>query len=235
MSLGEKLVALWKFRGLFLESLGYSLLIALGAIIIGFIIGVIVAVIKIAPKDSIIAKILDKIANLYITVIRGTPTLVQLLIMYSSILVVFKKADTNLIVPIIAFGINSGAYMAEIIRSGIESIDKGQMEAGRSVGLSWKATMLKIIIPQAIKVVVPTIFNEIIVLIKETSVVSVIALMVGGTQKFDLLGIAEKLGLANPGLYTTFLYTVAIMYLVIVILLTFIQRRIERGLKKNER
>lgn len=235
MTLLEKLGRLWSLRGLFLESLGYSLIIALGSLIIGLVIGIIVAVIKIAPKNSFAMKILDKIAGIYITVIRGTPTLVQLLIMYSSILVAFKSMDTNLIVPIVSFGINSGAYMAEIIRAGIQSVDSGQMEAGRSVGLSWITTMRKIIIPQAIKVVIPTMFNEIITLVKETSVVSTIALMVGGKQKYDLLGIADKLGLSNAGCYTVFLFAAAAMYLIVVMLLTCLQKFIERKLTKNER
>lgn len=235
MTFLEKLGRLWDLRGLFLESLGYSLIIAFSALLLGFVIGVIVAIVKIAPKNSIIMKILDKIAGIYITVIRGTPTLVQLLIMYSSVLVVFKSMGTNLIVPIASFGINSGAYMAEIIRSGIQSVDSGQMEAGRSVGLSWITTMRKIIIPQAIKVVIPTIFNEIIMLVKETSVVSYIVLMVGGKQKYDLLGIADKLGLSNPACYTLFLFAVAAMYLVIVMILTCVQKFIERKLTKNER
>lgn len=235
MSFWEKISKLWDLRGLFFESLGYSLLIAFGAVLLGFVIGVILAVIRIAPKNNPVMKALDAIAKLYITVIRGTPTLVQLLILYSSVLVVFKSMRTNLLVPIIAFGINSGAYMAEIIRSGINSVDKGQMEAGRSVGLSWLTTMRKIIIPQAIKIVVPTIFNEIIILVKETSVVSYIVLKVNGAQKWDLLGIAEKLGLATPACYLLFLFAAAFLYLAVVLLLTFLQRKIERRLKRNER
>lgn len=235
MSFGEIISYIWSVRGLVLESLGISLLIAFGAIVIGFIIGVVLAVIRIAPKRSLIMKILDKIAQLYITVIRGTPTMVQLLIMYSSIMVGFKYLETNILVPIFAFGINSGAYMAEIIRSGINSVDAGQMEAGRSVGLSWVTTMRKVIIPQAIKVVIPTIFNEIIILVKETSVVSVIALRIGGVQKWDLLGLTSKMAVAKPATYNAFLYTAAALYLIIVLLLTFVQKRIEKGLQKNER
>lgn len=231
----DKIEKLWSLRGLFLESLGYSLLIALAAVLLGFIIGVILAVIRIAPKRNVVIKFLDKIAEIYITIIRGTPTLVQLLILYNSVLVFFKSLDTNLLVPIIAFGINSGAYMAEIIRSGITSVDKGQMEAGRSVGLSWITTMRKIVIPQAIKIVVPTIFNEIIMLVKETSVVSYIVLRVNNKQKYDLLGMAEKQGLATPACYLAFLFAAALMYLAVVLLLTFIQHTIERSLKKNER
>ena len=220
---------------MFLESLGYSLLIALGAVILGFIIGVILAVIRISPKTNPVIKFLDKIAVLYITVIRGTPTLVQLLILYNSVLVVFKSMSTNILVPIIAFGINSGAYMAEIIRSGIMSVDIGQMEAGRALGLSWITTMRRVIIPQAIKIVVPTIFNEIIILVKETSVVSYIVLKINSKQKYDLLGMAEKQGLATPACYLVFLLSAAVLYLAIVMLLTFAQHLIERRLKKNER
>lgn len=235
MSFGDKLAYIWETRGLLLESLGISLIIAFGAVVLGFIIGVILAMIRIAPKNNFIVKILDKFAQLYITVIRGTPTMVQLLIMYSSILVVFKYMETNLLVPIIAFGVNSGAYMAEIIRSGINSIDRGQIEAGRSVGLTWITTMRKIVIPQAIKVVVPTIFNEIIILVKETSVVSFIVVRVGGMQKWDLMGLVSKMANAKPAVYTTYLYVAALMYLVIVLLLTFLQKRIEKRMKKNER
>ena len=234
MSFGDKIAYIWETRGLLFESLGISLLIAFGAVVIGFIIGVILAVIRIAPKNNPVIKVLDKFAQLYIAVIRGTPTMVQLLIMYSSILVVFKFMDTNLLVPIIAFGINSGAYMAEIIRSGINSVDKGQIEAGRSVGLSWTTTMRKIVIPQAIKVVIPTIFNEIIILVKETSVVSFIALRIGGMQKWDLMGLVSKMANAKPAVYNTFLYTAAIMYLVIVLLLTLLQKFLEKRMKKNE-
>ena len=111
MSFADKLAYAWGLRGLLFESLGISLLIAFGAVVLGFIIGVILAVIRIAPKTNPVIKVLDGFAQTYITVIRGTPTMVQLLIMYSSILVVFKYVDTNLLVPIIAFGINSGAYM----------------------------------------------------------------------------------------------------------------------------
>ena len=167
MSFKEIVQYIWGVRGLVLQSLGISLLIAVGALLIGFVIGIVLAVIRIAPKTNVFTKFLDKLAQLYITVIRGTPTMVQLLIMYSSIMVAFKYLETNILVPIVAFGINSGAYMAEIIRSGINSVDIGQIEAGRSLGLPWVTTMRKVVIPQAIKVVVPTIFNEIIILLKK--------------------------------------------------------------------
>lgn len=235
MKFNEQLQYIFEVRGLLFEGLVISLLIAFCALIMGFIIGVLLSMIKIAPKTNFIIKILDKCADIYIAVIRGTPMLVQLLIMYGVILVSFKSSDTNLIVPIISFGINSGAYMAEIIRSGITSIDAGQMEAGRSLGLNWRTTMFTVVIPQAIKVVVPTIFNEIIILVKETSVVCYIALRVGGRQVRDLLGIAEKLGLAEPGCYMILIFTVALMYLVVVLLLTFVQKIIEKRLSASDR
>ena len=235
MSISDKLKYVWSVRDLLYDALGISLLIAFVACVIGFAIGVILAMIKIAPKNNIVMKALDKIVDLYVAIIRGTPMLVQLLIMYSFILVDLKKEDTNLIVPILSFGLNSGAYMTEIIRSGINSVDKGQMEAGRSLGMSWIRTMFTIVIPQAIKVVIPTIFNEIIILVKETSIVSYIVIRVNGKQARDLLGIAEKLGLAKPACYMTLLFTVAIIYLAIVLILTFIQKAIERRMAKNER
>ncbi len=234
MTLIEQIKAVFELRDFLYKGLGISLLIAFSAVLMGFIIGVIMAMIKISPKNNFFIKILDKFADFYITVIRGTPMLVQLLIMSGVILVSFEFKPTNIIVPIIAFGINSGAYMAEIIRSGISSIDKGQMEAGRSLGLSWTTTMLKIIIPQAIKVVIPTIFNEIISLVKETSVVAYIALRINGEQVWDLLGYAENMGLYNAPIYMALIFTVAIIFLVVVLLLTFIQKLIERRLSRNE-
>ena len=235
MTLIEQIKAVFELRDFLYKGLGISLLIAFSAVVMGFIIGVIMAMIKISPKNNIIIKILDKFADLYITIIRGTPMLVQLLIMSGVILVSFEFKPTNLAVPILAFGINSGAYMAEIIRSGINSVDKGQMEAGRSLGLSWTTTMFKIVIPQAIKVIIPTIFNEIISLVKETSVVAYIALRVNGEQVWDLLGYAENMGLYNAPIYMALIFTVAIIFLIVVMILTLIQKLIERRLSKNER
>lgn len=235
MTLIEQIKAVFELRDFLFKGLGISLFIAFSAVVMGFIIGVIMAMIKISPKNNFLIKILDKFADLYITIIRGTPMLVQLLIMSGVILVSFEFKPTNIIVPILAFGINSGAYMAEIIRSGISSIDKGQMEAGRSLGLSWTTTMFKIIIPQAIKVVIPTIFNEIISLVKETSVVAYIALRINGEQVWDLLGYAENIGLYNAPIYMALIFTVAIIFLIVVLLLTFIQKLIERRLSRNER
>ena len=235
MSFSEQLKLVFEYKKLIFASLGYSLLIALIAVLIGFVIGVVCAAIKIAPKNNIFVKIIDKIVDVYVTVIRGTPMLVQLIIMYSIILVDFKYSNNNLIVPIISFGINSGAYMTEIIRSGINAVDKGQMEAGRSLGMSWSTTMFKVVVPQAIKVVIPTIFNEIIILVKETSVVSFIALQSGGKQIYDLFGIVSKIQMLEPACYNATLVVIAVIYLVIVLILTVIQKLLERRFKRNER
>lgn len=235
MSFGEQLTLVWNYRGSILESLCYSLLIAFVAVVIGFVIGVVIAAIKIAPKNNLVLKILDKVCDVYVTVIRGTPMLVQLILMYGVILVSFKYGTNNLLVPILSFGINSGAYMAEIIRSGISSVDKGQLEAGRSLGLTWISTMIHIVIPQAIKVVIPTIFNEIIILVKETSVVSVIVLKVGGKQVFDLFGMIAKIQRSSPACYVATIIVIAVIYLAIVMILTLIQKLIERKMAKNER
>lgn len=234
MNLIDKINIVWGFRDSVFQGLGITLLIALGAVIIGFLIGVLCAVVKIAPKNNIFIKILDKVAGVYITVIRGTPTLLQLLLMCNAIMVTAYKASTNIIVPIIAFGVNSGAYMAEIIRSGINSVDKGQMEAGRSLGLGWGTTMIKVVIPQAIKTVVPAIFNEIIVLVKETSVVCYVAITVGGKQVRDLLGYADKFG-TMTSYYMEFIIAAAIIYLAVVMILTLVQKLIEKRMKKDER
>ncbi len=235
MTLIDQIKAVFELRDFLYKGLGISLLIAFSAVIMGFAIGVIMAMIKIAPKNNIIFKILDKIADIYITIIRGTPMLVQLLIMSGVILVAYEFRPTNIIVPILTFGINSGAYMAEIIRGGINSVDKGQMEAGRSLGFGWTTTMFKIVIPQSIKVIIPTIFNEIISLVKETSVVAYIALRINGEQVWDLLGYAENMGLYNAPIYMALIFTVALIFLVVVMILTLIQKLIERRLSKNER
>ena len=211
-----------------------TLMIAGAAIVIGLIIGIVCASIRIAPKTNIVIRILDKIVGLYITIIRGTPTLLQLLIIANVILITIYNTNANIFVPMFAFGINSGAYMAEIFRSGFKSVDKGQLEAGRSLGLSWFATTRKIIIPQAVKNVIPTIFNEVIILVKETSVVSYIFMAIGGDQVWDLLGIADKRG-TSTGQYMAYIITAAIIYLAVVLLLTLVQKIIERRFSISDR
>ena len=225
---------LWSYRGMFGNALLVTLLIAVAAIAIGLVIGLICASVRVAPKTNIVIRIADKIVGLYIMIIRGTPTLLQLLISANVIMLPIYNAGTNILVPMVAFGINSGAYMAEIFRSGFNSVDRGQLEAGRSLGLSWLTTTTRIIIPQAVKTIIPTIFNEIIILVKETSVVSYVAIFIGGIQVYDLLGMADKQGLST-GEYLAFLVTAALIYLVVVLVLTLIQKIIERRFGRSDR
>ena len=192
--------------------------------ILGIIIGFIVAVIRSTADHTGKWKIANCLCKIYLTVIRGTPVVVQLMIIY---FVIFSSLDVSkVLVGIIAFGINSGAYVAEIIRSGIMSIDKGQMEAGRSLGLSYSKVMLLVILPQAFKNVLPALGNEFIVLLKETSVAGYIALQ-DLTKGGDII---------RSQTYDAFmpLIAVALIYLAVVILFTKLLGILEKGLKRNE-
>lgn len=170
-------------------------------------------------------KFLNAICNIYLTVIRGTPTMVQLLIMYY---VIFASSNLNkVVVAFLAFGINSGAYVAEIVRSGIMSIDRGQLEAGRSLGFSYASTMWYIIMPQAFKNVLPALANEFIVLLKETSICGYIGLM-DLTRGGDII---------RSRTYNAFmpLLAVALIYLILVMILSALVRQLERRLRSSER
>jgi His/Glu/Gln/Arg/opine family amino acid ABC transporter permease subunit len=208
----------------YLHGLKITLLISFFAIILGILIGVLVAVFKVAAVNYKM-KWLSKICNIYINVIRGTPLMVQLLIIYN---LIFTSRNANqLVIGSVCFGINSGAYVAEIIRAGIESIDKGQMEAGRSLGLSYVQTMVKIILPQAVKNILPALGNEFIVLIKETSVASFIAIN-------DLTKAAQFIGSRTWDILPP-LIIVALCYLVMVLGLSKLMAVFERRLAKSDR
>ena len=197
----------------YLDGLKVTILISLFAIAIGVAIGLLIAVIKVSASEKKVLVGLKWLCNVYITVIRGTPVMVQLLIIYN---LVFTARDTNeIVVGAICFGINSGAYVAEIIRAGIESIDKGQMEAGRSLGFNNIQTMRYIIVPQAIKNILPALSNEFIVLIKETSVAGIIAVT-------DLTKAAQYIGSTDYNILPP-LYVAAVCYLIIVLGLTKLQ------------
>lgn len=207
----------------YLQGLGNTLLISLIALMIGAFLGILVAVVRFSTGNIKGLKWIKSLCNLYVTVIRGTPVLLQLLIIYN---MVFTARDTNeIIVAGICFGINSGAYVAEIVRAGIESIDKGQYEAGRSLGLNGNQTMFTIIMPQAIKNILPALGNEFIVLIKETSVASIIAVT-------DLSKAAQYIGSRTYDVIPP-LMIAAVCYLVMVLgftkLLRFIERRMDQG------
>ena len=206
------------------QGLQNTLIISLGALVIGIVIGTLIAVIKYFAEDSPGLKPAAVLCDLYTTVIRGMPVMVLLMILVYAI---FAGTRNPLAVCVLGFGVNSGAYVAEIIRSGINSVDKGQMEAGRSLGLSSVQTMRKIILPQAIRVILPAIGNEMIALIKETSVagyVGVFDLTSRGNQIRNLTYDA-----VNP------LIAVALIYLILVIgltkLLNLLERRLHAGVK----
>lgn len=217
----------------FVKGLGTTLTVTVFALVIGVIIGVLVAIIRSAydqqpeRKKGLPLKILNGICKVYLTVIRGTPMMVQLLIMWFVVWASARSTDSNMMkCAILAFGINSGAYVAEIFRSGIMSIDKGQMEAGRSVGLTYAATMRYIIIPQAFKNVLPALGNELITLVKETSVVTVIGLR-------DLTKGAMIIQSKTYQAMVPYL-AIAAIYLVIVMFLTWVMGKLERRLRQSD-
>lgn len=181
-----------------------------------------------------VVKACDWIARLYVTVIRGTPVVLQLFICYFVLLTslrsekFFNLSDTaGIYVAIITFGVNSGAYMAEILRGGINAVDYGQMEAGRSLGMSWIRTFFLVVLPQALKSAIPTMFNEFITLVKETSVAGYVGIT-------DLTKIQSFITTYSMKLYMP-LFIIAAIYLVVVLLLQQLQRLIERRLKKSDR
>ena len=208
-----------------LDGLKTTLEITVFAVIIGVIIGFIVAIIRSAHDKNGKFRFLNGICRVYLTVIRGTPTMIQLLIMN---FVIFGSVTVNkIIVGGLAFGINSGAYVAEIVRSGIMSIDQGQTEAGRSLGLNFSQTMRMIIIPQAFKNILPALVNEFIVLIKETSVVGYIGMM--DLTKGAMLIQSRTYDPTWP------LFAAAAIYLALVMIFTYFMNKLERRLRTNER
>lgn len=223
----------WKWL---VEGLFNTLKITAGALLIGVVIGIVIAAIRSTydkNKESmkvrggfgyIVLSVLNGICKVYLTVIRGTPTVVQLLIFY---FIFFASATNGVMVAIACFGINSGAYVAEIFRSGIMSIDEGQFEAGRSLGFNYLQTMRYIVVPQAFKVVLPTLCNEFIVLIKETSIAGYVGIM-------DLTKAGD---LIRGRTFSAFmpLIAVALIYLALVMVLTWGVGILERRLRQNER
>lgn len=210
----------WK---LYFEGLGITLEIAFFAAIVGLLIGVVVALMKLSTRRNGKKTIWAVIANAYIDVIRGTPSVLQLLIMW---FVIMKSSRNGTLIAVLSFGINSGAYVAEIVRAGIMAVDKGQSEAGRSLGLSKAQTMIYIIIPQAIKNVLPPIGNEFIVLLKETAIVGYVGLS-------DLTRMANQI---SSRTYEAFMPLIgaAVIYFVIIKILTALLNMLERRLRKSD-
>jgi len=217
----------WK---LYLEGLGNTLAVALLALGLGLVLGMFTAMVRTfhdqqrQERRSIPLAVLNRVCSVYTTVIRGTPMMVQLLIMT---FVIFKSSRNLVGISALAFGINSGAYVAEIVRSGLMSVDRGQMEAGRSLGLSYLQTMGYVIIPQAVKNILPALGNELIALLKETSIVTVIGLR-------DLTKAAQLVTSKTYGGFMP-LFGTALVYLAMVMALSALIGRLERRLRANER
>lgn len=200
-----------------------TIIITVGALIIGVILGAVIAIVKYFSEDCKPLKIAGKICDIYVTTIRGVPVVVLLLIFYYLIL----KSSEGIVVGIITFGINSAAYMAELIRSGINAVDPGQMESGRSLGMSKLQTMYKVVFPQAIKNILPAIGNEMIALLKETAVAGYVA----------VTDLTRAGNLIRNNTYDSFnpLIAIAMVYLVLVIILTKVLNSIEKRLRKSDR
>ncbi|MBQ7857113.1 MAG: amino acid ABC transporter permease [Oscillospiraceae bacterium] len=216
------------------EGLGNTLIITFFALLIGLVIGIVVAAVRSTHDKNretmakgfgyVLLKIANVICHIYLTILRGTPIVVQLLIMY---FIVFASSRNSMLVAIIAFGINSGAYVAEILRGGIMSIDNGQFEAGRSLGFNYPQTMVHIIIPQVFKNVLPTLCNEFIVLLKETSIAGYVG----------IVDLAKAGDLIRGRTFSAFmpLIAVALIYLAMVIILSSLVGVLERRLRRSER
>ena len=212
---------------LILTGLVSTLEIAIAGLLIGFVLGAILAFIKVAPKYKRGIRILSRIADVYIALFRGSPIVVHLLIGYFVIAPLLGGLVNGMAVSIAVFGLNSGAYMSEMIRGGILSVDPGQLEAGRALGLTFTQAMIKIVLPQSVKNILPSLGNEFISLIKETSVVSFIAVV-------DLTKAYKTMADATYEYIVPYLM-LALTYLILVMIVTFIMNGIERRFKKNER
>lgn len=224
------------FWNIFIDNNGYktvltglqnTLIIAVSGLLIGIVLGTIIGAIQVAPKTNPVIKVLDKLCVFYVSLFRGTPIVVQLLVFYYVALPLMKLHITPVVVSVIVFGMNSGAYISEIMRAGILSVDPGQMEGGRSVGLSYRTTMMKIVIPQAVKNILPTLGNEFISLIKETSVVSFVGAL-------DLYVAFSRIGSNSYEFMVPYL-VMALIYIALVVIITVAIKFMERGLRKGDK
>ena len=204
----------------FVSGLGYTLLISLFSVLLGLVIGILMALMRLSKS-----KILRAVSGIYIDIIRGTPTMVQLLIIY---FVIFANVHIDKwVVGFIAFGINSGAYIAEIVRGGILSVNIGQTEAGRSLGMTHKQTLASIVLPQAMKNILPALGHEFVVLIKETAVIGMIA-------NIDLVGAARKVQSLTYD-YLIPLLSIAVIYYVVIKIISTLLSKVEKGMRKADK
>ena len=225
-----------KFIEIFIDQNGYvkvvqglqnTVLIAIVGLVIGILIGTVIATARVLPKYKVLPRVLNGICSVYVAMFRGTPMVVQLLVFYYVLLPIIGWNITGVQVAMLVFGLNSGAYISEIMRSGLQSVDAGQMEAGRAVGLSFGASMMKIVIPQAVKNILPTLGNEFIALIKETSVVS----FVGAA---DLYVAFNYIGTNSYEFMVPYL-VMALIYIALILVVTLLVKLLERSLKKSDR
>lgn len=225
-----------KFIEIFIDQNGYktvieglqnTLMIAVAGLLIGIVIGTLIATVRVLPKYELLPRVLNGFCTFYVAVFRGTPMVVQLLIFYYVLFPLMGIKMDGVQVSMMVFGLNSGAYISEIMRSGIQSVDGGQMEGGRSVGLSFGTTMIKIVIPQAIKNILPTLGNEFISLIKETSVVS----FVGAADLYKAFNVIGS----NSYEFMVPYIVMALIYIVLVLIISAGIKVMERSLKKSDR
>lgn len=218
-----------EYIGYYLGGFVNTLALTFSAALIGLVLGFLVALVKIAAEHNKWMKIPSFICNIYTTVFRGTPVALQLFFWCFAI---FTIPGFKPYAAILTFGINSGAYISENIRAGISSVDKGQLEAGRTLGLSWTVTMVRVIMPQAVKNIIPAIGNEIIALLKETAIIALVGATVG-TLTFDLSAAANTVTFKTS--YVAAYTVAAILYLAVVYILVLALKLIERRLKKSEK
>ena len=216
------------WTGLFFKGLLNTVLIAVCGLLIGIVVGTLIAMVKVAPKYKRVVRVLDKICSVYVAIFRGTPMVVQLLITYYVLLpAIGAKGVEAINVGIVVFGLNSGAYVSEIMRGGINSVDRGQLDAGRALGLTYGTSMIKIVIPQAVKNILPTLGNEFIALVKDTSVASFVAAV-------DLYKVFTEIGTSNYEYLMPYL-AMALIYIILVLLITLLFKLIEKQLHRSDR
>lgn len=210
-----------------LEGLLVTVEIAIFGLLIGVLLGTLIAIVRVMPKYKRLPKVLDAICSIYVGFFRGTPMVVQLLVGYYVLFPFLGIRLDGVVVAVLIFGLNSAAYVSEIMRSGILSVDAGQLEAARALGMPYSTSMMKIVIPQSIKNILPTLGNEFIVLIKDTSIVSFIAVV-------DITKAFRQIGDATYEYVIPYLF-LALVYLVLVMGISFLVRLMERRLRKSER
>ena len=215
------------YQEVIIRGLLNTISVAVVGLAIGILIGTVIAIVRVAPKYKKIYKILDKICSFYTLIFRGTPIVAQLLIAYYVVIPSIGVKMEALTVGMLVFGMNSGAYVSEIMRGGINSVDKGQMEAGRALGMTYSTTMIKIVVPQAIKNILPTLGNEFISLIKETSVLSFIAV-------YDLYKALLDVGMVKYDAMVPYLM-MGLIYIILVLMISLGIKLLERRFAKSDR